>query len=86
MTDQQLEEYSERVEPLRVTYRARLLAFEEKAAAGIRRDLVGLGGVHGDVVAFVESRWTRWLDANIALLDRQYQRDAAHIREEVVAT
>lgn len=85
MTDEQLERYSQLVEPFREAYRARLLELEDRAAAGILADTHDLGGVHGDVVAFVEGRWLRWLDANITLLDRRYQVDAARIRAEVEA-
>jgi hypothetical protein len=53
-------------------HRAAILEAEAKAAAGIERDLVGLHAVHGDVVAFIESRWLRWLDRRVESIERAY--------------
>lgn len=86
MTDEELAAYEVRVGPVREAYHAEQYRLEAEASAGVERDLDGLGAVHGDVVAFIEGRWLRWLDATLARLDAQYQRDAARIREEVGIT
>lgn len=52
--------------------RAAILAAEKHAAEGIARDLQGLAGVHGDVIAFIESRWLRWLEAKTECIERAY--------------
>lgn len=86
MTDEQLAAYETRIAPLRLAYHRVQYQLEDDAAAGIERDLEGLRGVHGDVVAFIERRWTRWLDRALARLDARYQHDAARIRKEVGIT
>ena len=85
MTDAQIDVYAAQVQPLRDTYTAERDRLEAYAAAGVARDLRGLGGIHGDVIAWIESRWTTWLDARIKRLSDQYQRDSKRIFDEVTS-
>jgi hypothetical protein len=86
MTDEQLSAYYAKIEPVRCAFLTEQYRLEDHAAAGVARDLDGLAGVHGDVIAFIEGRWTTWLDVRILRLNEQYERDAARIREETGIT
>lgn len=87
MTDEEkFETYAQRIEPTRRTYHEKQVALEQEAADGISRDLAELRGVHGDVIAFIEERWTKWLDACISLLDQEYRADQDRLREELEIT
>lgn len=83
MTDAQFAAYESAIVPVRNRFHDEQKKLEEHAAAGVARDLKDLGGVHGDVIAFIEGRWTKWLDVRLAWLTEDYNRDAARIREEV---
>lgn len=52
--------------------RTAILEAEATAAEGIARDLNGLRGLHGEVIAFIEGRWLRWLDARLERINRTY--------------
>jgi len=83
VTDEQLDAYAERIEPIRDAYHSEQYRLEQYAAAGLKRDLCGLGGIHEDVISFIERRWTLWLDARLRRLLVEYQLDAERIRKEV---
>jgi hypothetical protein len=83
MTDEQFAAYEAAIEPVRVAHRAEQDAYEARAAAGVARDLDGLAGIHGEVIAWIESRWIAWLYVRTARLAEDYERAAQRIRTEI---
>ena len=82
MTEEQVEEYSQRIGALWGLHAIARDALEQRAQDGIRRDLEGLQAVHGDVIAYIESRWTDWLDAGIEKLNAGFKARAIPIARE----
>lgn len=82
MTEEETERYSERIEALWDKHACERDSLEQQAQDGIARDLDGLHGVHGDVIAFIEDRWLRWLDAGIERLNREFKDKARTVARD----